>query len=441
MAAKGPGRDDLTAWIARQAKHSVGAIEQAISATDMVRRREAFGQTVVPVRGSVLGSRAIGDWDPAPDYFFHWVRDSGIVMRTVAELMEDAEDDSGRDRWRNHFRDFVRFSLGLCDLDGATFLATSRHRETTRPDHQRFLRPDDEIRGLAGDALLGEPRFHPDGTIDVQRWSRPQYDGPALRALACLRYLAAGGEADAALTRLLRLDLDFTRRHADATSIGAWEEPAENVHHYHVALVQLGALVHGRDWIDAAAEEVRLRAGLDRHWSGRDGVYVAIRDSDGDAAEDRIDASQVLAVLDADLPEGRHSAQDDRVMATAAAIEDLFSRAFPINRDLPPGWAPALGRYRGDRFFGGGAWFVTTLAAAGLRYRRALCPGEDVAALVGQGDAFMATVRAMAGGVGPLPEQVDRTTGLPVSARDMTWNHAAFLSTVRLRREASARRG
>src|SRR3546814_17346260 len=108
--------------------------------------------------------------------------------------MQDSAGAAERGRWRRHFEDFVRFSLALCSLDGAGFASASRHRAATRRDFRRFLRSDSELRGLAGDSLLGEPRFNPDGTLDFQRWSRPQHDGPALRALACLRYLAARSE-------------------------------------------------------------------------------------------------------------------------------------------------------------------------------------------------------------------------------------------------------
>ena len=56
-----------------------------------------------------------------------------------------------------------------------------------------------------GDALLGEPRFNPDGTIDILQWARPQYDGPALRALACLRYLGDGGAVTDAMSMEARM--------------------------------------------------------------------------------------------------------------------------------------------------------------------------------------------------------------------------------------------
>src|SRR3546814_6052014 len=106
---------------------------------------------LVPPAGSVLASPVFADWDPEPDYFFHWVRDSAIVMRSVAELMQDSASAAERRRWRWHFEDFVRFSLALCSLDGAGFASASRHRAATRRDFRRFLRSDSELRGLAGD--------------------------------------------------------------------------------------------------------------------------------------------------------------------------------------------------------------------------------------------------------------------------------------------------
>lgn len=417
-------------------------MEQSISATHLVRRRESFSQVIVPVKGSVLASPVVANWDPEPDYFFHWLRDSAIVMRSAAGLMEDANNANNNvkehARWRGHFENFVRFSLALSKLDGATFVEREDYRKATKPDVRKFLRPESEIRALVGDGLLGEPRFNPDGTIDILQWSRPQYDGPALRALACLRYLAAGGALTDDLAALLRLDLEFTARHAGEPCIGPWEEGDENTHHYYTALVQLGALVHGRAFIDdarRAAAEQKLRAGLERHWSDGHQVIMAMWPVRADNADDLIDAETLLAVLDADLPEGPHSAFDPRVLKTQAALENMFAREFPINRGRA---APALGRSHRDRYFGGGAWYPTTLAAAALCYRRAQRAGQERAALIARGDAFMATVRDLTPADGALSEQVDRATGAQTSARHLTWSYAAFVETARLRAQALA---
>ena len=415
---------DLAAWIDRQARHSARMLAGAISASHLQRRRKAFGQTVVPAQGSVLASPEFGDWDPQPDYFFHWVRDSALVMRAVADLMADAADPAERTVWAGHFADFVAFSQELTRLDGTALVRESQYRATTERGFRRFLRREAELANVHGDKLLGEPRFNADGSLDVQRWSRPQYDGPALRALAVLRYLDAGGRQTAATGDLLAGDLDFTLRHADRPCIGPWEEAGERAHHYYVAIVQLAALVHGAARIAdkrALAKALgALRTGLDRHWSAEQQSYVAIR------GQERLDAAVLLGVVDGDLPDGPHSARDPRVQATLAALERLFGELFPINRGRS---APALGRSADDGYFGGGAWYPTTLAAATLCYRL----GADDPAWLARGDAYMATVRDLTPADGSLSEQVDRTTGQPTSARHLTWSYAAFASAALLR--------
>src|SRR3546814_18301890 len=111
----------------------------------------------------------------------------------------------------------------------------------------------------------------------------------------------------------------------------------------------------------------------------------------GNAADDLVDAAQLLAVLDADLPGGSHSAEDPRVQATQAAIDALFARAFPLTRALPSGQGPALGRSRGDRYFGCGAWYPPTLAAAGLRFRLASTPTQAPDAMLRRCAGVLAT--------------------------------------------------
>jgi len=430
---------ELLDWIEAQAHFSAEKIEAAISATHLKRIREPFSQTVIPAKGSVLASTVMGDWNPNPDYFFHWVRDSAIVMRTVAELAA-ASDKTERRRWTAHFEDFVRFSLKLTQIDSRSALQSGSPRTKARPEFRKFVREDAEFAALTGDRLLGEPRYNPDGTIDVLRWSCPQYDGPALRALACLGHLTLGGTASPELMALLQRDLDFTRRHAAQPCIGPWEEPDENTHHYYVAVVQLAALLHGRKWWESEIEQAtaELRAVLERHWSPSEGVYSAIYPQKAQERDQIIDSACLLAVLDADLPDGPHSVQDPRVWHTLKALEDLFAREFPINRGRS---VPALGRSYADRYFGGGAWYVTTLAAASLCYRRSMQDPEMRSNFFTRGDVFMRTVRDLTPSTGVLSEQVDRATGAQTSAQDLTWSYAAFVTAANLRERAAERLG
>jgi glucoamylase len=429
--------DDLENWIGAQFQRSATALSRAISAVYLSRRREPFGQTVVPAKGSVLASPVIADWNPEPDYFFHWVRDSAIAMKAVAELMQLAANADERRRWRRTFNECVEFSLGLTRIDGAALHA---RRGTTDAAYVKFLRSETELAALSGDTLLGEPRFNADGTADFLQWSRPQFDGPALRALACLRYLERGSTLTKEIAALLRTDLGFTIRHAGEPCIGPWEEPFEHTHHYYVALVQLGALVHGKAWIeDAAAYDTAvntLRRSLELHWSERHRVYTAMRPAPDADTEDLIDTATLLAALEAGLPDGPHSVRDSRFQETQDKIEAMFAKELPINQNRPADCGPALGRNRADRYFGGGAWYATILAAAAIYYRRALCSGEDAAALLQRGDSFMAMARHLTPNDGALSEQVDRVTGHQTSARHLTWSYAAFVNAACLRRSA-----
>lgn len=419
-------------------------MERAISATRLCRRRDRFAQVITPARGSVLASPVFADWDPEPDYFFHWVRDSALVMRTVAELMEDAASESERERWQRHFADFVSFSLRLMEPDEGSLFALSRAREVCTEGDRGFLREKSELGTLRGDRLLVEPRFNPDGTVDIFRWSRPQHDGPALRALACLRYLAAGGRRSGELLRLLRRDLQFTIAHAGLPCIGPWEEPAQNAHHYYVELVQLAALVRGRAWAlgdetNWCAAEQKIREGLEQYWIEDHQLLIPIRPASFESADDMLDAVTLLAAWDADLPSGPHSIVDARIELTQAAIDALFARELPINRTRRVGLA--LGRSRQDRYFGGGGWYPTTLAAAGLCYRRARREdrkGHDGRDLIARGDAYLARLQDFTPTDGALSEQIDRDTGAQSSARHLTWSYAAFISTARERRLALA---
>ena len=126
---------------------------------------------------------------------------------------------------------------------------------------------------------------------------------------------------------------------------------------------------------------------------------------------------------------------------------------------------PAMGRYPGDAYYSGGAWYVSTLAAAEFyfklstkllsgahvaptsenarfRSRLALDDGAPNAAMaaaaLARGDSFMRTVRVFTPESGELSEQFDRTTGAQTSAKRLTWSYAAFVTAAASRREACA---
>ena len=121
------------------------------------------------------------------------------------------------------------------------------------------------------------------------------------------------------------------------------------------------------------------------------------------------------------MPASRSARYD----ATLARLEELFEQAYAINHNRPAGRAPALGRYAGDKYYSGGAYYFSTLGAAEFCYRN----GEFE-----RGDAYLETVRAFTPESGDLSEQFDQTSGAQTSARHLAWSYAAFLTAVAARR-------
>ena len=369
----------LVDWMARQYDVSAALMLRAISATHLVKERRGFGQTIRPAPGSVLASTALGSWDPDPDYFFHWPRDSALVIGAFRHaIAEGAFAGEGLSR----FKEFVAFSLSLNRLDGGAFLRLAGDfRKNIDPFFLQYVRDANELCAIAGDRVLGEPRFNPDGTLDIFKWSRPQHDGPARRALALMRFWPLDGLDDAtraSMRALILTDLEFIVRHWREPCFDMWEE--ELGHHYSTRLMHHAALADGAQWMAesgtdetaraqaclAAAQEIAIS--LDEYWCPAKGFYASRRGVAHGVPGRELDFAAILAVIHAGRKEGAHSVLDPRVMATLARLEELFDASYAINRHRPQTRGPAMGRYAGDRYFSGGAYYFSTLGAAEFYY-------------------------------------------------------------------------
>lgn len=474
----------LDRWLKREHDYAARAMLRSVSRTDLVKMRPGFGQSVRPVAGAIVASPVPGNYDPEPDYFFHWYRDSAVVIDALRLLYESGATGAEA---LVHVGDFVRFSRALQALDGGTLVAQPAWRGKVVPDYHRFLRDEAELAAVHGDAVAAEARVNPDGTLDIARWSRPQHDGAPLRALALLRWTRAArfdaGTAEE-IAALIRADLALTTRHWDTPSYDIWEEELGS--HYYVLCVSAAALDEGAGWLQAggdpaAAQSHRAQAAvvrrrLDEFWLENEGHYRSRILPSGRSPKE-LDISVILAAIHADegprfatagrggperpavdgragvgtKPLGRarggkrgtaegasHSVCDPRIHATLARLDALFDAAYPINRDRhAAGRGPALGRYPGDRYYSGGAYYFSTLGAAELCYRAAP-HADNPRGWIARGDTYLATVRAYTPPGGELSEQFDQTTGAQTSARHLAWSYAAFISCCAARRAAVA---
>lgn len=412
----------------------------------VVRKVNGRDETVLlkPAPGSLVAAPSFDN----PDYYFHWNRDSALVVSTLLRFVSQVEGAPAADKIRVFLADFVRFSAQL------------QASETPY--------------------ALGEVRFNVDGSVDEIPWSRPQHDGPALRVLALLDLLALGDGAASAETRALarqviKADLDHLSYAFEAKSYDLWEYSFG--HHFFTRLVQLSALERGaqevpalarREWKTAATG---LRRDLAHHWNEKDGIYHfslgKVTNWEGNEVPEvgaGRDASTVLGALSAGYLEGAFSLSDPKILGTAWVVEDYFRRAYPLNEKHA--YAPAIGRHPDDDYYGGNPWFVNTSAYGELYYRlsaelsggeapflvikenraffesalgRSLKLGTNLrqsdalreelsTALRAKGDGFLATMMEYVAEDGMMAEQFSKDDGRPISAVDLTWSYSAFLS-------------
>jgi len=430
----------LGQWVNEQYRRAATAMLVSISPVTIVKTRPGFGQSVRAARGSVVASPVLAAYDPDPDYFFHWYRDSAVVIDALRLLFEDG---TVGDEALEYFGDFVRFSRSLQQLDGRALVTVSSWREKAAPDFIKFLRTEADLAAVHGEAVTGETRVNPDGTLDISSWPRPQHDGPALRALTLLRWsrnAAFDAGLSAELSALLRSDLSFIARHWREPSFDIWEE--ENGQHYYTLCVAAAALEAGTIWLENnderlvaqgyRAEVTAIRRILEGFWLADAGHYRSRVLSAGVPSAKELDIAVILAAIHAGEG-GAHSVHDPRMHRTLERLEELFDSSYAINHNRPAHTAPAMGRYSGDVYYSGGAYYFSTLGAAEFCFRAAT--GQSTAeAWIRRGDAFLATVRAFTPPGGEMSEQFDQRTGAQTSARHLAWSYASFISCVAARR-------
>jgi glucoamylase len=433
--------ETLERWIDRQYRYSAGAMLASVSPVTLVKSRQGFGQVVRAKKGAIVASPVLAAYDPDPDYFFHWYRDSAVVVEALLLLYQDGV--VGEETLAT-LADFVSFSRSLQQLDGRKLAATSSWRQAVVPDFVQYLRSEAELAEVHGEAVAADTRINPDATLDISKWARPQFDGPSLRALALLRWLRAV-KLDPAVVKeaadLIRADLAFAATHWRTPSFDIWEE--ELGRHYYTLCVAAAAFEEGAAWLEASGDALaahRYRTESGEIWRSLDGFWVPAERylrsrvlSSGVASRKELDIAVILAAIHSQRSGTQHSVHDPRLHATLARLEALFSASYPINHNRDARRGPALGRYANDVYYSGGAYYFSTLGAAEFCFRAA-SGGSGPHAWIERGDAYLETVRAFTPAGGELSEQFDKSTGAQTSARHLAWSYAAFISCVTARR-------
>ena len=416
-----------------------------------------------------------------PDYYYHWVRDSGIAVRAILGLYRSARALE-RQRYLRVLMEFVDFS--------------------------RRIQSTAVLHGTG----LGEPKFTVDGEPYAGPWARPQDDGPAIRAIE-LTHLAFvlldEGEHELVREKLydgrlpicsaIKADLEYIARRWRETCFDVWEEVRG--HHFFTQVLERKALLRGAELAtrlgDTGAAEWyleqsrQMERALRLYWSPELQYIVATCDRDPRSSTPRsgLDSSVIIATLggysfdDQHYVESLYPVSHEHVLATIVAQERVFRSLYEINdptRHIP---GIAVGRYPQDDYDGyrtgsvGNPWPSITLGFAMYYYklvscyrrsgaiavtptslpffhrlwpagdgRRALCRegeiragdprfDETLAALGRLGDTYLQRVRYHINPDGSMSEQMNRVTGFQQGACDLTMGYAAFLLAAQAREQ------
>lgn len=324
---------------------------------------------------------------------------------------------------------------------------------------------------------LGEPKFQVDRTAFTGSWGRPQRDGPPLRATALTLYanwLIANGDSDQAANTVwpvIAKDLAYTVRYWNQTGFDLWEEINGSsfftLSASHRALVE-GAALAGKlgktcDGCTSAAPQVLCF--LQSFWTG---TYIDsnINVNDGRTGKDVNSIISSIHTFDpaSNCTDTTFQPCSSRALANHKAVTDSFRTVYAINNGIAQGQAVAVGRYSEDVYYNGNPWYLATLAAAeqlysaiqqwnkqgsivvdavSLPFFRDILPSVTagtyakesatytsiIAGVRTYADGYIAVVQKYTPSNGGLSEQFDKNNGSPLSAVDLTWSYAAFLTS------------
>ncbi|MBS1960043.1 MAG: hypothetical protein JST80_11255 [Bdellovibrionales bacterium] len=368
-----------------------------------------------------------------PDYYYDWVRDTSLTMKTLIQLQLDshlsalAKKDIARriDRW-------VDWEL-------------ARQETPTKLTDQ------------------GEPRFYVDGRANREPWGRPQNDGPALRALATIELAnqwIQQGHLDWVKAKLykgvipantlIKRDLEYVAHHWGESSYDLWEE--ERAMHYYTLTAQMVALTKGAKLAKVmddnggatfyGQQAVAIQNYLKLFIDPNTGIIKYAINKVVPLPHKKSPLDVAVLLIANQTFDGKYYVPMKETVATMNALTKVFKNIYPINKDtkLPNGQplGTAIGRYPEDVYsgfdFGGGnPWFISTLALAEFA-----CNMDKAGYAPGQHQQLRNLAMAQFNRVlkhlppnGTMSEQFRRDNGFEQGAHDLTWSYTSYITAYR----------
>ncbi|PMD45419.1 carbohydrate-binding module family 20 protein [Hyaloscypha variabilis F] len=433
------------AEILKRSVDSFIATESPIALTDMLCN---IGSAGACASGADSGIVVASPDKTNPDYFYTWTRDSALTFKCIVDTFINSYSASLQTEIENYI------------------------------NAQAYIQTVSNPSGGLSSGGLGEPKFNVDETAFTGSWGRPQRDGPALRATALITYskwLIANGytsTASSLVWPIIQNDLSYVTQYWNETGYDLWEEVDGSsfftVAAQHRALVEGSALAAllGKSCTYCDSQAPQVLCFLQSFWGSSQGYILAnINENNGRTGKDSNTLLGSIHQFDSAAGCDATTFQpcSDRALANHKVVTDSFRSIYTINSGIAEGTAVAVGRYPEDSYQGGNPWYLNTLAAAELLYdalytwnkqgyitvtSTSLAFFQDFSSSVTAGtyesssstyttlynaiktyaDGYVNVVATYAQANGSLSEQFSRSNGTPLSAYDLTWSYAAFLT-------------
>lgn len=320
-----------------------------------------------------------------PDYNFHWIRDSAIVIKAIIELYCDIKSEDLKDKLKLIIYNYINIEL----------------------EHIRYH--------------PAEPKFCTNGYPFTGDWGRPQNDGPALRGLQCIRLLKIFPERTMDLYAIIYNDLEYTISVIDDPCFDLWEE--QNGFHLYTRLLQCKFLEMAKN-IDYANFDIdnmliRITELISHHFTNN--IIYSSFGLKGDIIRE-YDSSVLLALchMDYKIPKTLTNKFNIKLLTFEKYAENMknyFNNLYPINNQLQ---IPFIGRYFDDSYFGGNPWIISTIAYFHFKLHI-----NNLHLIKEEYKRFMnllINTKKM-----DLPEQIHKETGYNISVERLTWNYSEII--------------
>lgn len=311
-----------------------------------------------------------------PNYFYHWIRDSALVMRVILKEYE-----------KNNSKKFLDIILKYINLEYKL----------------------QKLNTLSG---IGEPKFNSNISSFNESWGRPQNDGPALRGIIMLKIIKLfRNDYDVLIKNIIEIilkkDLEYICNTLHDSCFDLWEE--NKGYHYYTRVVQCKFLKESYNYFnDEYLKEKYLECKelLNHHYDNKS--VISSFDLNGKELR-RDDSSIFMAVSHIDFDNDIISFDKYQLINNnISKLLEFFNNKYGNTYNF-------IGRYINDKYFNGHSWIICTLGMIQFNNfnQQNKLQSKDLIEKIFDIDEYL-----------DLSEQYDPKNNIQYSAINLTWNYS-----------------